>query len=194
MVAVDASKLSAVILVEGDSDKAAVETLARRHGRSLESKAIAVVAMGGVTNIGHFLSEFGKKGQDLRIGGLCDEGEELIVARSLERHGYVTSLDRRSLASVGFHVCVQDLEDELIRALGVESVEEIVRAQGEWGTYQIFLSQPAQRGREPNARIRRFMGTRSGRKIRYGQALVEALDLDRVPPPLVGVLEYMSAN
>jgi hypothetical protein len=33
------------------------------------------------------------------------------------------------------------------------------------------------------------MGTRSGRKILYARLLVEALDLERVPRPLDGVLE-----
>jgi hypothetical protein len=34
------------------------------------------------------------------------------------------------------------------------------------------------------AQLRRFMGTRSGRKIRYGSLLVDAIDLDRVPQGL----------
>jgi hypothetical protein len=33
------------------------------------------------------------------------------------------------------------------------------------------------------------MGTRSGRKLRYATALVEALDLARVPRPLDAVLD-----
>ena len=32
------------------------------------------------------------------------------------------------------------------------------------------------------------MGTRSGRKIRYGRILAAALDLTRVPGPLAGLL------
>jgi hypothetical protein len=35
------------------------------------------------------------------------------------------------------------------------------------------------------------MGTRSGRKVRYGRLLVEALDLNRVPRPLDGVLDHV---
>jgi hypothetical protein len=35
------------------------------------------------------------------------------------------------------------------------------------------------------------MGTRSGRKARYARALVEALDLDRTPAPLAGVLAHV---
>jgi len=32
--------------------------------------------------------------------------------------------------------------------------------------------------------VRRFLGTRAGRKVRYGTLLVNALELDRVPPAL----------
>ena len=41
---------------------------------------------------------------------------------------------------------------------------------------------------EGEQRLRRFMGTRSGRKIHYGHVLAAALDLNRVPGPLAGVL------
>jgi len=77
----------AVVLVEGMSDQAAVQTLAERSGRDLRRDGVFVVPMGGATNIG-----------------------------------------------------------------------------------------------------RRFMGTRSGRKIRYGHVLAAALDLARVPGPLAGLL------
>jgi hypothetical protein len=36
--------------------------------------------------------------------------------------------------------------------------------------------------------VRRFVGTKKGRKIRYGRLLVEALAPDRTPPPLDGLL------
>ena len=35
------------------------------------------------------------------------------------------------MESLGFYVCVADLEDELIRSLGRESVEEVIEAHGE---------------------------------------------------------------
>ena len=47
-----------------------------------------------------------------------------------------------------------------------------------------FQRQPFQRERPPEAQLRRFMGTRSGRKAKYAQALVGALDLARIPRPL----------
>ena len=40
-----------MVLVEGDSDRNAILALARRLGRDLADEGIAVVAMGGATNI-----------------------------------------------------------------------------------------------------------------------------------------------
>ena len=92
---------------------------------------------------------------------------------------------------LGFYVCVADLEDELIRALGPAMVEEVIEAQGELGSFRIFQRQPAQRPRTIEEQLRRFMGTRSGRKAQYARGLVEALDLARVPRPLDGVLAHV---
>jgi hypothetical protein len=41
----------AVILVEGWSDKAALESLALRRGRDLAAEGIGVVPMGGITQV-----------------------------------------------------------------------------------------------------------------------------------------------
>ena len=97
-------------------------------------------------------------------------------------------MNRAGLAALGFFVCVADLEDELIRALGVRRVQELIEAEGELGPFQTFTRQPAQRNRTREQQLRRFMGTRSGRKIRYGHVLAAALDLTGVPGPLAGVL------
>jgi hypothetical protein len=83
---------------------------------------------------------------------------------------------------------VTDLEDELIRALGVAQVEEIVQAEGELQAWRTFVRQPAHQGRPPQQQMRRFLGTKKGRKIRYGRLLVEALDSERVPAPLDNLL------
>jgi hypothetical protein len=87
-----------------------------------------------------------------------------------------------------FFVCAADLEEELIRALGVARVEELVRAEGDLRALTTFLRQPAQRGRAPEQQLRRFLGTKKGRKIHYGRVLVEALDPGRTPAPLDDLL------
>ena len=89
---------------------------------------------------------------------------------------------------LGFFVCVRDLEDELIRALGAAAVEDVVAAQGELRSFRTLQKQPAQRDWTTEAQLRRFLGTHSGRKARYAEALVQALDLERVPRPLDLVL------
>jgi hypothetical protein len=95
------------------------------------------------------------------------------------------------MEALGFFVCVADLEDELIRALGVETVERVIDDQGELGSFRTLQYQPAQRGRATEAQLRRFMGTRSGRKIRYARLLVDALDLTQAPRPLNGLIAYL---
>jgi hypothetical protein len=180
-----------VVLVEGLSDKVAVDTLARRRGRHLDNERIAVVAMGGATNIGSYLARFMADGEAAHVAGLCDVGEEREFRRALERAGLGANLDRAGMEALGFYVCVDDLEDELIRALGVDAVERLIAAHGDLGLLRTFENQPAQRGRPRTAQLRRFMGTRSGRKIEYARLLVNALDLARVPPPLDQLLDSL---
>lgn len=178
----------AAVLVEGLSDQAAVTALAARHGRDLRAEGVFVLPMGGATNIGQFLAMFGPAGYDVRLAGLCDAGEADDFGRGLERAGLGTRLDLAGLARLGFFVCVADLEDELIRALGAGRVEQLVEANGELGPLRTFTRQPAHRGRPRDQQLRRFLGTRSGRKIHYGQVLAAALEPAQVPPPLATLL------
>jgi hypothetical protein len=184
----DAPGSCAVVLVEGMSDQAALETLAARQSRDLRGAGVFVVPMGGATNIGHFLGLFGPGGFGVRLAGLCDQGEERDFRRGLGRAGFAVGPGRVGLAAHGFFVCVADLEDELIRALGAGRVEELIEAQGERGPFLTFTRQPAQRNRPREQQLRRFMGTRSGRKIHYAHVLAAAVDLTQVPGPLAGVL------
>jgi hypothetical protein len=185
----DGAPPRAVVLVEGDSDRAALAALARRRGHDLAAEGTTIVPMGGATTISRFLALFGPDGSDVRLAGLCDAAEAGDFQRGLERAGLGTDLARADLEPLGFHVCVADLEDELIRALGVDAVEEVIAAQGELGSFRTFQRQPAQRGRPLRRQLRRFLGTRSGRKVHYARVLVDALDLAAVPRPLDGVLE-----
>ena len=178
-----------VVLVEGLSDQAAVQTLAARRGRDLPGEGVFVVPMGGATNIAHFLGLFGPNGFGVRLAGLCDEAEEHDFRRGLERTGLATV--PFDLAALGFFVCVADLEDELIRALGTGRVERLIATQGELTMFQTFVKQPAHRDAPREQQLHRFMGTRSGRKIRYGHLLAAAVDLGQVPGPLAGLLAWV---
>jgi hypothetical protein len=148
------------------------------------------VPMGGASNIRHFLELFGPRGLDLRLAGLCDAGEEGDFRRGLEWAGLGSNLRRADMEALGFYVCVADLEDELIRRLGAARVEQVVEAQGELGSFRIFQRQPAWQGRSSQAQLRRFIGTHSGRKVRYARLLLDALELTSVPRPLDRVLAH----
>ncbi|KES05014.1 hypothetical protein BU52_21545 [Streptomyces toyocaensis] len=167
-----------VVLLEGLSDAAAVDALAASRGRDLAGEGICVLPMGGAMSVGRFAGLAGPPGLGLRLTGLCDEAEYGYYARGLARAG---------ADGQGCHVCAADLEDELIRALGVQRVREIIRAEGDERPLRTFLRQPAQQGRAPQQQLRRFLGTKKGRKIQYGRVLVEALGPDRVPAPLDGL-------
>jgi hypothetical protein len=181
----------AVVLVEGVSDQHAVQALAGRRGRDLAGEGIWVVPMGGASTIGRFLALFGPQGLDVKLAGLCDAGEVRDFQRGLERAGLGSDLTVAEMEALGFYVCVADLEDELIRALGVAAVERVVEAQGELGSFRTFQRQPAQRERTTDQQLRRFMGTRAGRKFLYARLLVEALDLTQVPRPLDRILSHV---
>lgn len=67
-------------------------------------------------------------------------------------------------------------------------VLKVVAAEGELSSFHVLQNQLAHRNRSTHDQLRRFIGTRSGRKIRYGRLLV---DLERVPAPLDGVLGHL---
>ena len=180
-----------VVLVEGASDRSAIEALDELHGRNLAAEGISLVAMGGATNIGTYLARFGPPGRGPRLAGLCDAGEEGGFRRGIERAGLGSDLGRGDLEALGFFVCVADLEDELIRALGTATVERVIDAEGDLGSFRTLQKQPAWRGSSTHDQLRRFMGSGSGRKIRYSARLVAALDPGRVPKPLDMLLAHL---
>jgi hypothetical protein len=183
--------IRAAVLVEGLSDREAVEALAVRRGRDLADDGVAVVPIGGAQAIRAALDLYGPGGLDVRLAGLCDAGEERGFRRALERAGLGRELTRSDAEALGFFVCEADLEDELIRALGVDAVEQVVEAYGDLGPFRTLQKQPEWRGRPVHDQLRRFFGSGGRRKIRYARYLVEAVPLDRVPRPLDGVLAHV---
>jgi hypothetical protein len=165
------------VLVEGESDRSAVLTLAGRLGHDVAGSE--VVAMGGITNLRRHLADAESEG--LQPVLLHDAGEEPWV--------------ERTLASLALYppryVCDADLEDELVRALGIKRTLEVVAVAGDLPAWQILCNQPFHRERPAEAVLRRFWGTTSGRKDKYAALLTAALDLDRVPAPLTGVLDAL---
>jgi hypothetical protein len=177
-----------VVLVEGVSDQRAIEALARRRKRDLEAEGVAVIPTAGATNIGRFLDLVGPNGHDVSLVGLCDKGEEAEFGRAVEAAGIGAVTDRTDLESFGFYVCEIDLEDELVRALGAETMVELIQSQGQLRRFRSFQNQPAQRHKTIEAQIWRWLGNH---KIRYAPLMVDALEPDRVPRPLLGVLDRL---
>ena len=156
------------MLVEGTSDRIALETLAERRGRDLAAEGVAIQAIGGAQAVARALA----RNDGTRVVGLVDAGEAA---------GF-----RRTLADV--FVCDPDLEGELIRALGANAVLRVVEVNGDLGPFRTLQRQPSWRGRPVEEQLRRFFGSGGSRKIRYARHLVEALDLEAVPAPLDRVL------
>jgi hypothetical protein len=182
------AELQSVVLVEGKSDGAAVEALARRLGHDLDAEGVSIVAMGGYGNVGRFLERYGPSGLDVRLAGLYDAPEERHFRRALARAGFGSDLTRADLEALGFYACDVNLEDELTRALGPAAMEELLEAQGELSAFRTYQKQPAQREQPLEAQLRGFLWNR---KLKYGVVIIEALDLDRVPRPLAGVLAHV---
>ena len=178
----------AVVLVEGVSDQIAVETLAGRRGQRLSAEGVTVIPVGGAHAITRYLMRFGPGGARAGLAGLCDAGAEHIVRRGLAAAGVGSPRSPADLERMGFHVCVQDLEEELIRAAGAALAEELLGAQGDLGSFRTMQRQPAWRGKPREAQLRRFLGAGSYRKLRYARLLVDAIDLNRMPKPLDAVL------
>jgi len=171
-------ELHGIVLVEGTSDRRAVETLARRRGRDLQAEGVAIVPMGGYGNLPRLLGQY----PDLRLAGLYDVGEERHFLRALGCN------DRGELERVGFYACTRDLEEELTRAVGPDGMERVLAEHGELRAFRIYQKQPAHRARSLEEQLHGFMWNR---KQRYAVLLVEALDLARVPRPLDRVLAHV---
>jgi len=158
------------VLVEGASDAAAVETLARRRGMAPPS----IVAVGGSKGVRRAAARL--RGE--RLLGLVDRAEAADFA------GVVDEL----------FVCDPDLEAELVRALGADRVRAIIAQQGEGRSFEVLQRQPAQRGRTLEQQLALFFAARSGNKLRYARLLADASPLDRVPRPLDALLDALQAD
>jgi hypothetical protein len=159
------SKGRVVVAVEGVSDKVVLERISRRLGRDLVAEGIRIQAIGGAHAIRRFVAELGS---DVAVRGLCDESEQHLFRRVLD----------------DVYVCVPDLEGELIRALGVERMLEIIDRD----SFATMQHQPAQRGRPIELQLHRWLRSSSSRYHSYLPVLVDAVEPDRVPAPLAGAL------
>ena len=155
-----------VVLVEGVSDQVALEALAARRGRSLAAEGVVVVAMGGAQKIGRLPGALRPAGVGPQARGpLRCRGGGRLPARARAGRPRLRPHPRR------------DGTTRLLRVRGrprgradpfpgAASVEQVIDAQGELGSFRTFQKQPARRGRTTDEQLRRFLGTQSGRKAR----------------------------
>jgi hypothetical protein len=165
--------VSGVVLVEGITDRIALEAVAAKLGRDLARDGVEIVPIGGAQAIRRAFAVH----EGNRVAGLCDVGEERWFRRVLGDATYV---------------CVKDLEDELLRAVGTSRVEEVLAAQSDLETFRNFQNQPYWRGRPVEAQLRRWLQASDRRGKRYPPLLIGALEQDELPQPLVGVLAAVS--
>lgn len=99
------------------------------------------------------------------------------------------------MARLGFHTCVDDLEDELLRAVGADRVQQILEREGDLRSFRTLQRQNEWRTRPVGDQLRRFVAAGARRKHRYAWLLTEAaVELGRVPSPLTEVLAAATAD
>ena len=162
-----------VILVEGITDRIALEAVARRLRLDLAAESIEIVPIGGAQAIRRAFAEH----EGERVVGLCDAPEGRWF---------------RQVLGDATHVCVENLEDELVRALGAERVEAVLATEGDLETFRNFQNQPYWRGRPVQRQLRRWFHAADSRAKRYPPLLIAALEPEEIPPPLAGVLAAAS--
>ena len=178
-----------VVLVEGESDRRALAALARRLGHDLAASGADVVPMGGSTNLRHHLAELDAREAPPRVLGLFDVGEQGHVARMLTAAGRGPADSVDDLEALGFFACTLDLEDELIRAAGADVIEGVLAGHRDLSRFRTFQRQPSQRDRPIDAQLRRFAGTAAGRKTWFAADVVEVLPIERMPQPMLRLLD-----
>ncbi|WP_226963778.1 hypothetical protein [Nostocoides sp. F2B08] len=183
-----------VVLLEGRSDIAAVRAAA--DVAEVDLSDVRLVDLGGITNIRSHLVALtheacGGEGPDAEhVLGMCDVGETRFVESALESTGHWVR-DASDLPSAGFFVCVEDLEDELLRALGIPRVLGVLDRLGLRGKLDALAQQPAWRDRPLHEQLHRFAGVASGRKELLAAELTAELTPDELPEPLRLLLDRL---
>src|SRR5262249_8857105 len=181
----------AIVWCGGWTGERALPLAARRSGRDLKAEGVSVVPIIGAHAMSRFLRELAAKEPAAKLAGLYDEGEEEVIRAALERAGYGPNLDRSQLEGIGFFACIADLEDELIRAASETHLTRLIELEGDAQPWRTFRNQHAWHARPVDQQFRRFIRSVSERNSRYIRAIVETIDLSRLPLPLRLLLDYV---
>lgn len=157
-----------IVLVEGNSDRVALEVFARRLGITMPT----IMAIGGAHAAMRVATSIRETTPYERIIGMVDAGEQRSFARAIDE----------------VFVCDRDLEDELIRALAIDATLRVIEHQDELDSFRTLQKQPAYRDRQLVDQVRQFLHGRSGNKARYAALFAEAIELRSIPVPIKDVL------
>jgi len=178
-----------VVLLEGASDVAAVRAAAATA--EVDLAGVRLVDMGGITNVrAHLTALTAAPGEAPTVLGMCDVGEARFVIAALQAGGSWIR-DESDLPSLGFFACHRDLEEELIRALGIPRTLALLQRLGLRDKLEALRQQPAWRDRPLTDQLHRFAGIASGRKVMLRGALTAALAAAELPEPLGLLLERL---
>jgi FO synthase len=148
--------MHALLVVEGVSDRAAIEALAGCMGRDLAAEAVSIEVLGGAHAIERVLRDVKAAGVPSVIGGLVDAGEEGHFRRALERTGFGSPADRLELEELGFastlgylaHVARRVMEETGLvphANPGVLSHDELALLRGVSASQGLMLEQASPR-------------------------------------------------
>lgn len=172
-----------IVLVEGITDQIVIEALAARRGLDLGAIDAAVAPMGGAHAIRTFLDIIRRRPAPPEVViGLCDERESGEFGDAAAVAG---------VAQFEFHVCRPDLEAELIRALTVPVMEDLIDSSGDLAALRTLQQQTPWRDRPAHEQIHRFLRAKARRMHSYAGLMVDALRDDEVPGPLRSVVELL---
>lgn len=162
-----------LVLVEGASDAAVLRVLAAARGMT----DVPILPTGGAMGARRALAHLDHR--PAVVLALCDEREASFLIRATGERDVV-------------FVCRADLEEELIRALGVEPALAVLAATGDLRAFTTLQAQPEHRGRPPERQLHRFLEAGSGRKARIGAAFAAEIPAGAEPPPLRALLDHFA--
>lgn len=177
----------AVVLVEGVSDRIAVESVAAHRGVDLAGLRVAVVATGGVHGLKRMLHEVKAAFPQSALCGLYDLGEQSVVERALVDEWMLRP--GADPEGAGFYAAADDLEHELIRACGLPAAMAALESEGDLAGFRRMQQQPQWRGHDTAEQLHRWLAGGAERKLRYARILVQRTPADRLPGPLVAVVD-----
>ena len=139
----------------------AIEALAERRSVDTDALGISLVPIGGAQAIGRFLDLFVPQG--LKLAGLCDAGRgRRVRGASSSAPAPAGTLAREDMERARVYVCVEDLEDELIRAPARPRWSGL-GGQGDLGSFRRSRSSRRWAGRTPSrSSSGGFMGCAAG--------------------------------